>query len=116
MSNCVGKKKEILASAARTVTTTGVAFSLPEGATDVGILMNTSADASAGTFTAKLQTSSDGSVWTDVAGATTSAVTAVGQDFGFATAHCLSLVRCVLTAASTPSATQKVFVIFNSVN
>ena len=115
MANSVGKKIQLLASAARTATETSNAKSLPEGATDVGILMNTTAYTS-GNFTAKLQTSSDGVNWTDVTTATTAAISATGQAYAFATVNCLSQVRAVLTGASTPSATQEVFVIFNSIN
>ena len=112
MASSVGKKIELLASAARTATENSDVRSLPEGATEVGILMNTTAYTS-GNFTAKLQTSSDGTNWTDVTAATTGAT---GQAYAFATANCLSQVRCVITGASTPVATQQVFVIFNSNN
>ena len=113
MGNVVGKKIELLASAARTATATSNGFALPSNAKDVGILMLTTAAAS-GDFTAKLQSSWDGGTnWTDVAGATTGAISATRAKFAISTEDCGPLVRCVNTGASTPNATNQVFVIFN---
>lgn len=112
MANATTKLLELLPSAARTATATGAAKSTPADAQDIGILMLTSAHTS-GNFTAKLQTSFDGgSSWTDVTTATTGAVSATGQAYAFATVNVGSLVRCVNTGASTPSATNQVFLIF----
>ena len=78
MSDCIGHKIELLPSAARTATATGLGVALPPDAKDIGILMITTAFTS-GTFTAKLQTSWDGSTWTDLTTATTAAIGATGQ-------------------------------------
>jgi hypothetical protein len=112
MSNVAGKKIRLLESAARTATETSTHIALPNNAKCIGIVMNTTAYTS-GNFTAKLQTSSDGTNWTDITTATTAAVAATGQDYAFATVDCFSLVRCVLTGATTPVATQSVDVVFN---
>jgi hypothetical protein len=113
MADVVGKQEELLASAARTATTTSAQKGISNRAKDIGIKMITTAYTS-GTFTAKLQSSWDGgTTWADVAGATTSAVNSTGVEVGFATANCSSLVRAVVTGATTPSATNQVFVIFN---
>lgn len=113
MGDVVGKKIELLASAARTATATGEGKALPSNAKDVGILMVTTAYTS-GNFTAKLQSSWDGGTnWTDVAGATTGAISATGAKFAMSTENCGPLIRCVNTGATTPIATNQVFVIFN---
>jgi hypothetical protein len=111
MANATTKMIELLPSAARTATATGEAKALPDGAQDVGILMITTAFTS-GTFTAKLQTSFDGTNWTDVTTATTAAIGATGQAYAYATVNVGSYVRAVNTGASTPVATNQVFVIF----
>jgi len=113
MGDVIGKKIELLASAARTATVTSAAKALPSNAKDVGILMVTTAYTS-GNFTAKLQSSWDGGTnWTDVAGATTGAISATGQKFAISTENCGPLVRTVNTGATTPIATNQVFVVFN---
>ena len=112
MSNVSGRKQELLPSAARTATATSDSVGLPLDATGIGILMVTSAYTS-GTFTAKLQTSYDGgSTWLDVTTATTSAVAATGFEAKYATIPCGPIVRCVNTGATTPVATNQVFVIY----
>jgi len=113
MSNVSGRKKELLASAARTVTTVGNPISLPLDAKDIGIMLEVTADASAGTFTAKLETSFDGGAnWMDVTTATSGAISAVGVTAKYATIPCGPLVRATLTAASSPVQTQAVYVIY----
>ena len=117
MSNVIGKKLELLASAARTVTTTGNAVSLPSNAKDIGILHVATADASAGTFAATLETSWDGGdTWVAVTGAAPGAKSAVGGFYAAATINCSNLVRAVLTAATSPVQTNEVFVVFNEGN
>ena len=113
MSDVSGRKIELLASAARTVTTVGNAKSLPLDATGIGILLVVTADSSAGTFAAKLETSFDGgTTWMDVTTATSGATSAVGVLAKYATIPCGPMVRATLTAASSPIQTQQVFVIF----
>lgn len=112
MSDVSGRSQELLASTARTATETSSAVSLPTDAKGVGILMNTTAYTS-GNFTAKLQTSYDGGTnWSDVTTATTGAISATGSVAKYATIPCGSMVRCVLTGATTPVATQEVHVIY----
>ena len=112
MSDVSGRSIELLPSAARTATATGVAVAIPLDAKGIGILMITSAFTS-GTFTAKLQTSYDGgTTWLDVTTAVTAAVGAVGFSAKYATIPCGPLVRCVNTGATTPVATNQVFVIY----
>ena len=111
MSNVAEKRQLALSSAARTATATSDSFQLSSDATDVGIAIDTSAFTS-GTFTAKLQHSLDGSRWTDVAGAASSAVGATGMQVAFASTAVLPMVRVVLTGASTPSATQSVYIVY----
>jgi len=111
MSNVVEKRQVVLASAARTATATSDAIDLPGDAISVGIAIQTSAFTS-GTFTAKLQHSLDGSVWLDVAGAVSSAVAATGMEIDFASTAVLPKLRVVLTGASTPIATQVVYIVY----
>ena len=100
MANVVEKKKELLASAARTATTTGEPVSIPGDATDIGILMNTTAYTS-GNFTAKLQTSSDGTNWTDVTTATTGAVSFPSHDPCWLQTEWLLLSKRILPVKSS---------------
>jgi len=111
MSDVSEKRIESFASAARTATATSNQVSIPGDATSIGIAMETSAFTS-GTFTAKLQHSLSGDQWEDLAGATTGAIGAVGLKTGFASASALPLLRVVLTGASTPVATQSVYIIY----
>ena len=111
MAAVVEKRIQAFASAARTATDTSNQFTIPGDAIHVGIAMDTTAYTS-GTFTAKLQHSLDGVNWEDVGGATTGAISATGLKTAFASAQVLPLVRVVLTGATTPSATQSVYVIY----
>lgn len=111
MSNVIEKRILALASAARTATATSSSFQLSHDATDIAICISTTAFTS-GTFTAKLQHSLDGVAWEDVAGAVSPAVAATGQVTDYATAAVLPMVRVVLTGASTPVATQSVYIVY----
>jgi len=111
MSNIIEKRQEMFASAARTATATSEPISLPGNATDIAIAIETTAFTS-GTFTAKIQHSLSGVKWLDLPGATSSAVAAVGLEVEHATDACLPLVRVVLTGASTPVATQSVYIVY----
>ena len=111
MSGVAEKNREVFASAARTATATSARFSLPSDAINVGICIDTSAYTS-GTFTAKIQHSLDGSRWVDLAGATSTAIAATGIEVKFASETCLPLLQVVLTGATTPVATQSVYVIY----
>ena len=111
MSNVVEKRIEAFASAARTATATSAAFLLSHDATDIGICIATTAFTS-GTFTAKIQHSLDGVAWEDLTGATSTAIAATGQETKFASVPCLPKVRVVLTGATTPVATQSVFIVY----
>lgn len=111
MSGVSEKRKVAFVSAARTATATSNHISLPGDAINVGIAVDTSAFTS-GTFTAKIQHSLDGVRWVDLAGATTTAIGAVSVEVKYASTACLGLLRVVLTGASTPVATQSVFVVY----
>lgn len=111
MADIAEKRKEALESSARTASENSSSINLPGDAVNIGIAMSTSAYTS-GTFTAKIQHSLDGSVWEDLAGATTGAISATGLKTAFATASCLPIVRVVLTGATTPIATNQVFIIY----
>ena len=113
MSDVSGRKKELLASAARTATAVGSSVSLPSDAKGIGILLVVTADSGTGTFEAKLETSFDGgSTWMDVTTATSGAITAVGVTAKFASIPCGPHVRCTLTESGTAVQTQQVFVIY----
>ena len=105
------KRKEIFASAARTASATSAAVNIPGDATDIAIAIETTAFTS-GTFTAKIQHSLNGNKWLDLPGATSSAVAAVGLEVEHATDACLPMLRVVLTGASTPVATQSVYIVY----
>jgi hypothetical protein len=111
MSDVAEKRIEHFASAARTATATSAQISIPGDATSIGIAMETTAFTS-GTFTAKIQHSLSGDKWEDLAGATTGAIGAVGLKTGFASATALPLLRVVLTGATTPIATQSVYIVY----
>lgn len=111
MSNVAEKRIEVFASAARTATATSTQVSIPSDATDIGIAIETTAFTS-GTFTAKIQHSLSGDKWVDLAGATSTAIAATGVEVKFASTACLPLLRVVLTGATTPVATQSVYIIY----
>ena len=105
------KRIEVFASAARSATATSAKLSIPGDAINVGIAIETTAFTS-GTFTAKIQESLSGDKWVDLAGATSTAIGAVGVEVKFATKPCLPLLRVVLTGATTPIATQSVYIVY----
>ena len=111
MSDLITQRVVAFASAARTATDTSAQITLPSSAQSIAIAMETTAY-STGTFTAKIQHSLDGAQWEDVTGATTGAIGATGLKTGAASIPVLPLVRVVLTGASTPSATQRVFIVY----
>jgi hypothetical protein len=111
MSDVAEKRIEAFASAARTATATSNLISIPGDATSIGIAMETTAYTS-GNFTAKIQHSLSGDQWEDLAGATTGAISATGLKTATSTATALPLLRVVLTGATTPVATQSVYIIY----
>ena len=113
MSDVSGRKKQLLASEARTATAVGNLVSLPPDAKGIGILLVVTADSGTGTFAAKLETSFDGgTTWMDVTTATSGAISDVGVTAKFATIPCGPAVRCTLTESGTAVQTQQVFVIY----
>jgi len=115
MASVASKRKEALASTARTASENSLPISLPPDATDIGIVIKTTAFTS-GTFTAQLQTSFDGTTWLDVAGAVSTAIAATGEEHKFASAPCLAMVRIELVGATTPVATNEVFIVYGQNN
>ena len=107
----IEKRIEVFASAARTASATSGGFHLPGDADHVCIAIETTAFTS-GTFTAKLQQSLSGDKWVDVAGATSTAIAATGVEVKAATSPVLPMLRVVLTGASTPIATQAVYIVY----
>lgn len=107
----IEKRIEVFASEARTASATSSSVSIPGDADHVCIVIETTAFTS-GTFTAKLQQSLSGSIWVDVAGATSTAIAATGVEVKAATSPVLPLLRVVLTGASTPIATQSVYIVY----